>query len=473
MNKMPLNILSTKKFPVKALLVLFVLLSLTFQNNYCFAISIDEIAGLSPVAKSGSYEDLTDKPTVKTIPQESVSVDLMATYTAGWSDLKNYRQADGSVIQTNSTADYITSLGGIPVIAGTTYTFSHFKGNVIVFPNNTPSGGKIIQNDDNGLSLASGSISTIRTLTIPEGYSYIYFNVLYLKDYNTYCKPDYFKYTYMRNLNPVITMPYLQLSAENLTKDIKNIALPLYGKKIACFGDSIFQKTDTNNKTLGDYISSRTGATVYNCALGGTKCSYDALQYYSDLSFTKLIDAVVSNTWTKQDAAVAGIGNSEFSPILQRVKSIDLSKVDIVTIAYGTNDFTGNMALDDKSHGNDIKYYKGALRYGINALLTAYPNLNIVLITPYFRFWYNAQTKTYTYPDTKTNTPHLLLTDYVTAMKEVAAEYNLPCIDGYKDMGINALNCTYYIPQADGTHHNAYGKQLLGSRIGGMLEGLF
>ncbi|MDP4133551.1 MAG: SGNH/GDSL hydrolase family protein [Bacillota bacterium] len=442
------------------------------ENDFTSALKT-KLEGLANVAASGSYNDLTNKPTEKTTPQETVTIDLMASYTGGWSDLKNYRQASGSIAQTDAVAGYMTSLQGIPVTAGVTYTFTHFKGDVVVFPNNTPTGGKTIAADDTGLAFSSGSTTTIRVLTIPAGYSYIYFNAIYLTEYSIYCKPSYFTYTYTHNLDPIVTVPYLNVSMGNLTSDTKSIVSPLYGKKIACLGDSIFQKTDTNGKTVGDYISSRTGTTVYNCAFGGTKCSYDALQYYSDLSFTKLVDAITSASWTSQDAATTGIGNTDFTTILTRLKAVDFSKIDILTIAYGTNDFTGNMSLDNTGNTTDITYYKGALRYGINKLLTSYPQLKIVLVTPYFRFWYDSATQIYTYPDTKTNTIPLLLGDYVSAMKSLATEYNLPYIDGFADMGINRLNCTYYIPQSDGTHHNVYGKQLLGGRIGGKLAALF
>lgn len=53
------------------------------------------------------------------------------------------------------------------------------------------------------------------------------------------------------------------------------------------------------------------------------------------------------------------------------------------------------------------------------------------------------------------------------ALAGVADEFNCPCIDGYKALGINTANASAFL--ADGTHLNEHGRQAFGEYIGGCL----
>ena len=58
----------------------------------------------------------------------------------------------------------------------------------------------------------------------------------------------------------------------------------------------------------------------------------------------RLANSISSGDWTVQDNALALGGQpSYFSETVTLLKSIDWSKVDIITISYGTNDFTNGL----------------------------------------------------------------------------------------------------------------------------------
>ena len=241
----------------------------------------------------------------------------------------------------------------------------------------------------------------------------------------------------------------------------------LSGKKIVNFGDSIFGNfRDTTS--VSSNIADITGATVYNVGFGGCQMSDRSDQGWKAFSMCNLATAVASQDFTTQDDAIANPPSgmpAYFATHLATLKSIDFSTVDIVTIAYGTNDYTAGDTLDNTSNLKDISTFAGALRYSIETLLTAYPNLKIVIGTPIFRLWLNGTTVEYT-SDTKTYGGDFTLIDMTEKVKDVGEEYHCQVIDAYNDFGVNQYNWQRIFDSTDTTHPNATGRALLGRLYG-------
>ena len=241
----------------------------------------------------------------------------------------------------------------------------------------------------------------------------------------------------------------------------------LAGKKIVNFGDSIFGNfRDTTS--VSSNIADITGATVYNVGFGGCQMSDRSDNGWKAFSMCNLATAVASQDFTTQDDAIANPPTgmpAYFATHLATLKSIDFSTVDIVTIAYGTNDYTAGDSLDNSSNLKDISTFAGALRYSIETLLTAYPNLKIVIGTPIFRLWLNGTTVEYT-SDTKTYAGDFTLIDMTEKVKDVGEEYHCQVIDAYNDFGVNQYNWQRIFDSADTTHPNATGRALLGRLYG-------
>lgn len=242
--------------------------------------------------------------------------------------------------------------------------------------------------------------------------------------------------------------------------------LPFSGKTIVNFGDSIF-----GNKRPPDDISTKlaklTGATVHNCGFGGCRMSTHSLPNYAPFSMFALADAIVSRDFSTQEAAVVATDGelvpSYFANTLALLESIDFSKVDIITIAYGTNDFTSSKNLDNEDNNKDTTTFAGAMRYSIERLLEAYPHLLIFSCGQTYRFWMDAEGVFVEDSDTKVYNESIL-PDFVAKTKEVAEEYHLPFIDNYK-IGMNKFNRGVYFPATDGTHPNVTGNELIARHI--------
>ncbi len=256
-------------------------------------------------------------------------------------------------------------------------------------------------------------------------------------------------------------------AVENNKKELCDVGInKLFGKNIVCFGDSIFG--NARRYGITDFIKTCTGATVYNCAFGGarmaqhvndnwTACSmFTIANCIAEGDYTPIYKAVNNSAWTSMPYY--------FKETEALIESIDFSKVNIVTISYGTNDFTGNVVMDNPQNKYDTTTLCGALRQSIESILGAYSNINIFVCLPTYRWWFDSSLAFTQDSDTYTNANSNTLVDFCNGIKNVANEYHLTVIDNY-NIGINKFNRENYIPKNDGVHHNVNGRDLLARHI--------
>lgn len=247
-----------------------------------------------------------------------------------------------------------------------------------------------------------------------------------------------------------------------LYQPIKCNTNKLNNTKIVNFGDSIF-----GNKRPPEDVSTaiayETGATVYNLGFGGCQMS-QAGANWDAFSMYQLAYAIANNDFTVQDAADMSGLPYYFPETLALLKSIDFSEIDIITIAYGTNDFTSGVQLNNALDPDDTSTFEGALRYSLELIMAAYPQLHIFVCTPTWRFWLSGGVYTDD-SDTHQNSNNDLLTDFVSSCESVSAEYHLTCINNYDQLGINKFNRDNWFPANDGTHHNPAGARLIAQHM--------
>lgn len=238
----------------------------------------------------------------------------------------------------------------------------------------------------------------------------------------------------------------------------------LYGKTIVNFGDSIFGKYQAP-EDISSYLADYTGATTYNVGFGGCRMSTHS-NSWNAFSMYSLADSITTKNFSLQDNAILSDNSlpSYFANHLSMLKNIDFNDVDIITIAYGTNDFTGGNYIDNADNKRDTSTLAGALRYSIETISKTYPDIQIVICTPMYRFWMDDNGNFLEDSDTR-EINEIKLTDFVQAEKNVAKEYDLFAIDNYYDLGINKNNYKQCFPETDGTHPNSYGRKLIAEHI--------
>lgn len=184
--------------------------------------------------------------------------------------------------------------------------------------------------------------------------------------------------------------------------------------------------------------------------------SSHSMSEYDAFGMLNLANAITTNVWDLQDNAI--LSDSEpayFANSLELLKSIDFNSVDIVTIAYGTNDFTSAKSLAT---------VEDALRNSIETIKNKYPNIDIVICSPTYRFWMD-NNGNFLYDSNTREIGGAKLTEYIQLYKDIASEYGLCFIDNYNGSGICYDNRTECFPSTDGTHPNETGRQMIAENM--------
>ena len=257
----------------------------------------------------------------------------------------------------------------------------------------------------------------------------------------------------------------IKATGEETNMDITKEA-PLKGKTIVCFGDSITGSGSGQGTDIATYLAEFTGATVYNIGYGGCRMTtYMPHEQWDAFSMYRLAEAVAKNDYSYQLAAFTfDDGYSKhsyyFRDHYEKLISIDFNEVDYITIAYGTNDLTASRLKPSDDYATN---FISALKYSIEQIQSAYPHINIYLCTPIYRSWVLDNGE---FIDSNERVfGGFKLTDYVQAIKDVGAEYNLPVIDLYYELGINRQNYKNFFPENDGTHPHEGGRRLMAKKM--------
>lgn len=167
-----------------------------------------------------------------------------------------------------------------------------------------------------------------------------------------------------------------------------------------------------------------------------------------------------------------GVSGSCITPLCNRTDSFieryqEMEKdVDLVLVMGGTNDYgrcEDNIAVKfgEFSDRSPDTFY-GALHILIQGLINTYTKEKIVFILPPRRLSYNGE-ESDALPNPVNGHPFI---DFIIALEEVTAHYQLKTIDLYRNLEMNPsdqLLKEKYMP--DGLHPNEAGHQLMAAYI--------
>lgn len=268
------------------------------------------------------------------------------------------------------------------------------------------------------------------------------------------------------NEYPSEFIEYYDVKTEH--KTLTEVKHPFSDKVMVNFGDSIFGMVQTPND-ISTHLQNIVGGTVYNAGFGGCRMGRHSNANYDAFSMYRLAYAVASDDWTIQDNALQDTSLPDyFAARIAMLKEIDFNSVDVITVSYGTNDFADGLQPGEfvEEGSNKFNYFTTALKYSIETLQSAFPQIRIFILTPCWRCWVengevvDSNTKEVAaWPAPNGNTK---LTDFVDACWDVAKTYQISVIDNY-NIGINRFNHTYYL--TDGTHHTDAGRKFIAEHI--------
>ena len=246
---------------------------------------------------------------------------------------------------------------------------------------------------------------------------------------------------------------------------------------IVFLGDSVVGNA-IGETTITGILEQRLGKSVYNGALGGTCMSFDNDKVWESLnvpqwSMVKLAQAIYAEDWTSQLATVTYAEKYRsinmtvldyFYPRIRGLSEIDFSKVEILLIGHGTNDYNCGQPLESAEDPMDVTTFAGALRTSLSLLQEKYPKLRIILVSPaYCEIQADTFEKCY-----EVDFGGGTLDQYVEMERQIAAEYDVEWINLYHGSGIWEDNIDTYL--YDKLHPNEEGTQLLGNLIADYLE---
>ena len=231
-------------------------------------------------------------------------------------------------------------------------------------------------------------------------------------------------------------------------------------QKILVFGDSIWGNDRLNG--LADYLAEYSGATIYNCAIGGTRITGDRSNHDGGDSWrpfdgANLIHAKLENTWTEQDAHATEVSSYVAGETLPLLKSVDMSSVNIVILAYGHNDFTGNKT---------ISAIVAAYEQAITEILTAYPLIRILVCTSPWRSFSGEDA------DIHQNDNGDTLRQMDDAIIAMAKSKHVAVLDTLSEVPWNGLTKGVYLDD-DEVHPSTLGNMVYAHVVNGKLRSMF
>ena len=199
--------------------------------------------------------------------------------------------------------------------------------------------------------------------------------------------------------------------------------------------------------------------------------------FYSYMNGDTPAISTTTNCWAKIVADKAGfsltnygVGGSGFVHnatvgdklnARDHIDTIDFSGADMVTIAYGINDWKGSNTFgsfnDDITTGGTV--YSN-MRYVIEKILTDNPECKVFIITPINASKYGNQSGNWSLSHTINGKT---LEDMFQLEKTVADYYGIELIDMTHQSTFNRLNCP--VLMVDGVHPTLKGHQLMGAEL--------
>jgi hypothetical protein len=233
---------------------------------------------------------------------------------------------------------------------------------------------------------------------------------------------------------------------------------PFTGRNYVQIGTSITSEGKTP-AVVGD----RLGVPSINAGFPGTLAGADNKSNLGPMSLYSLADAVASQSWDKQITYCTV--DPRYRAPLARLMAADFGNGAYVGLEYGTNEYHYDIKIgEDADQSQDS--LKGALNHSIQRLLTVFPDLRLFLITPSWMLTHDDRDS-----DQYPNSIGLFLRDYVEAMLKVAQLNHIPCLDMWRNLGVNRTNFKTFT--ADGTHPNEVGAKRRGAAIASFIGSVF
>lgn len=241
--------------------------------------------------------------------------------------------------------------------------------------------------------------------------------------------------------------------------------------KVVMLGDSLIGNYDGDD-SIPAYLADYTNATCYNCAFGGSSMGTDLVSpdpYLEAFNGWKILTAITTNDWSEMQDAIDNDPTyahlrANFQAHLDILKNMNWSTVDVITLSYGTNDWSTKVVLDDPDAPKSTDTFTGAFRTALETLWSVYPGIKVIAFGIVWRGLTISGGQITADSDDGKHGRLWYLREYEEAAQEVCSEYHVPFVPMYDYTNFNRYTWSVYFPNNDATHPNAQGRKVMAKR---------
>lgn len=240
---------------------------------------------------------------------------------------------------------------------------------------------------------------------------------------------------------------------------------------ILLFGNSPFADDRDSKDGLANIIAEKTGATVYNCAIGDSylaavnpyfdaaKDPLDAYTFYWLVTYG--LSGVNEGYYRDATLEMGEETPEDAAEVLATLKSIDIADMDVIAIMYDATDYLLGHLMYSDQNPTDIQQFTGNLEAGIELIQDNCPNTRIIIMSPTYAYALTTDgelvsSDMYTYGQS-------VLSTYSIVQARSAANRSVTYIDNLYGT-ITEDNADRYLLD-DGLHLNVAGRNLVADRF--------
>lgn len=246
---------------------------------------------------------------------------------------------------------------------------------------------------------------------------------------------------------------------------------------ILAFGNAPFADDRESEDNLARLIEKESGAVVYNCSVQGSYLAakeetllteeepMDAFNFYWLTVLMCLNDESVRNNYNRAFASFGDNIPEGAKEAYNTLTSVDMSKVDVITLMYDGSDYLDNRDMYDDVNVTNIQTFTGNMEAGIELIQKTYPHIRIIVMSPAYVFAIDEEGEYV--PSDLYRYDHDVFSTYVIKQFGSAYTRSVTFVDNLYGT-ITADNAQDYL--IDNLHLNLEGRKLIAQRFVYALE---
>lgn len=157
---------------------------------------------------------------------------------------------------------------------------------------------------------------------------------------------------------------------------------------VLCLGNNPLTDETGENGFTGQ-LAALTGATVYNggfpgSTIGARYSAYNESYPKDNFNLPYVAESICSRDFSRLESAASIEEDEKYRQAVETLKSIDYSKVDLITFVYDAADYLEKIPSDNPNDPYELSTYTGGLRNAIEKIQKAYPYIRIVVMSHTF-----------------------------------------------------------------------------------------